>query len=143
MYGQPERSVRRAKKLRRRETLAEKVLWSFLQNRQVCDAKFRRQFAVGPFIADFCCTERRLIIEVDGSIHNYRRGYDRWRQRHLEALGYVVLRFSNEDVLEDGVGVLREVAHALLSRRVHIPRLPGPHLHPLPEGEDPLHQPHF
>jgi len=60
--------------------------------------KFRRQFPVGPYFVDFCCPERRLIVELDGGQHCERQNEDAVRTRYLQARGYRVLRFWNSEV---------------------------------------------
>jgi len=90
----------RRRGLRKTSTLAEDRLWEFLKNRKLAGQKFRRQFAIGNFYVDFYCPKFRLIIEVDGSIHDVPKNkiYDRERQKSLESLGLVFLRFKNSDV---------------------------------------------
>jgi very-short-patch-repair endonuclease len=75
--------------------------------------KFRRQHAIGPFIADFDCVSARLVIEVDGRVHSHQRGADKERQAYLEGLGLSVLRFTNEDVLERMSQVLARIAEVV------------------------------
>ena len=119
-------TTRRARGLRRRSTRAESILWWRLRARQLGGWKFRRQQPVGPFIADFCCLEARLIVEVDGGHHaeEERQAADRHRTEHLERLGYRVLRFWDHDALARTDAVLIEIARSL-----------PPHPDPLPEGE--------
>jgi len=90
-----------ARDLRKRQTKTEALLWSILRGRRLAGLKFRRQFPIEPFIADFACIEKNLIIELDGGYHDYVYENDMDRQRHLENKGWRVIRFSNEDVLED------------------------------------------
>ena len=91
----------RARQLRRQETDAERNLWARLRNRQAGGVKFRRQHPVGPFIADFCCPEHRLIIEIDGGQHGEQNRSDQNRTGYLEeAEGYRVLRFWNNEILQ-------------------------------------------
>jgi very-short-patch-repair endonuclease len=78
--------------------------------------KFRRQHAIGPFIADFYCVSARLVIEVDGPNHTRQRAADEERQAYLEGLGLAVLRFSNEDVLGRMAAVLARIARIVESR---------------------------
>ncbi len=107
------RHINRARELRRRQTDAEAVLWARLRARQVAGAKFRRQYPIPPFIVDFCCVERRLIVEVDGGQHATATEEDRARTEHLEALGYRVLRFWNNEVLSQLDAVLEVIARAV------------------------------
>lgn len=108
-----EKSLWRARRLRSQQTVAEGLLWSKLRARQLCGLKFRRQFPIGPFIADFACIEHQLIIEIDGKYHDYQEQEDLSRQEFLESDGWKVMRFSNETVLHDAETVLREVARVL------------------------------
>ena len=90
----------RAKELRRRTTRAEKLLWDKLKNKQLLGFKFRRQHPIMIFIVDFYCHKAKLIIEVDGPIHNLKENkeYDLGRTHELEELGLRLLRFTNEDI---------------------------------------------
>jgi ATP-dependent helicase HrpA/adenine-specific DNA-methyltransferase len=98
-------STSRARALRHWSTDAERVLWRHLRNRQVDSVKFRRQFAIGPYFADFAAVERRLIIELDGGQHSGSPA-DEFRSRWLAGQGYRVIRFWNNDVLANLDGVL-------------------------------------
>lgn len=90
-----------ARELRKHLTEAEQRLWLRLKRRQVAGMKFRRQQPIGPFVVDFVCFERKLIIEVDGGQHAEQVSYDAERSRWFEAQGYRVLRFWNNEVLAD------------------------------------------
>ena len=103
----------KARQLRRDQTDAEQTLWARLRDRQLCGAKFRRQHPVGPFVADFCCPQRKLVVELDGGQHAEEVAADHKRSRFLEEQGYRVLRFWNHDVLKDTVAVLERIAEAL------------------------------
>ena len=93
-------------------TDAERKLWSALRNRQLDDAKFRRQQPIGPFIADFVCQEHRLIVEADGGQHSTSASDDR-RTAFLESKGYRVLRFWNHDILGNIEGVASMIRASL------------------------------
>ena len=95
-----------ARKLRRQSTDAERVLWKHLRAHRMTGYKFRRQFVIEPYIVDFICLEARLIIEADGSQHLAQREEDRARTAHLESLGYIVIRFWNDEILRDTEAVL-------------------------------------
>jgi very-short-patch-repair endonuclease len=99
----------RAATLRRNATAPEKLLWSALRSRQVGGLKFRRQHVVEPYVADFCCPSEMLILELEGESHEGRQSYDTQRQKFLEARGYRVLRFTNDDVIDNLEGVLRAI----------------------------------
>ncbi len=86
--------------LRNNSTKTEMILWKYLKNRRLDGLKFRRQHGVGPYIVDFYCDQYKLIIEVDGRIHDQKdiSDYDKERQGFLEDCGYKVLRVTNSDV---------------------------------------------
>ena len=98
----------RARDLRRNATEAETLLWSKLRNRQIFQAKFRRQVPIPPYIADFVCFDIKLIVEIDGGHHSFQS--DAPRTAFLEAQGFSVIRFWNHDVLGNIEGVLRVIA---------------------------------
>jgi phosphoribosylformylglycinamidine synthase len=106
--------------MRREPTPAEDVLWQALRNRQLDDAKFRRQHAIGKFIVDFICTQHNLIVEVDGEVHDEagQAEYDSGRTYELEGVGYHVLRFTNGQVLHQLPTVLQKISAALLQHSV-------------------------
>jgi len=126
------RNVAIARSLRRGQTDAERKLWFRLRDRRLDGLKFRRQMPLGRYIVDFCCESARLIIEVDGGQHTEARDLD--RTRDLEAMGYLVLRFWNNDVLKNADGVVESILDTLNKR----PSVP-PHPSPLPTGERELH----
>src|SRR6185436_11531089 len=90
-----------AGKLRQNQTEAEAKLWSRLRAHRMAGVQFRRQHAIGNYVADFCSPRRKLIIEVDGSQHLNQSEYDSERTRYLEAKGYRVIRFWNNDVMNN------------------------------------------
>src|SRR6185369_4073689 len=94
-----------ARKLRRDATAVESKLWQRLRSRQIEGAKFRRQFPIGPYIADFACIDLKLIIELDGGQHA-DSPTDAQRMGWLETNGYTVIRFWNSEVIENLEGVL-------------------------------------
>jgi very-short-patch-repair endonuclease len=83
-----------------------------LRSRKLSGLKFRRQHPIGPFVADFCCAHQRLIVELDGEIHASQRDRDVERTELLEGAGYVVLRFPNEQVLQNLPSVLAAIEYA-------------------------------
>ncbi len=117
----------KAQLLRQNQTDAEKLLWKHLRNRNLLDQKFRRQHPIGKYIVDFCCMEKRLIIEADGGQHNEadKIRYDDARTKYLESHGFIVLRFWNNQILGETEQVLNEIG-SVLER---------PHPGPLPRGE--------
>jgi very-short-patch-repair endonuclease len=92
-------------------TGAEARLWSRLRAKQFHGLKFRRQHGIGPYIVDFYCPDRSLIIEVDGDVHaeEYRIKKDRQRAAYLHALGLQVIRYTNDDILTNLDGVLEDL----------------------------------
>ncbi len=116
--------LERAKEMRQNPTPAEKVLWEGLRKRNL-DHRFRRQHPIAEYIVDFVCLEKELIVEVDGEIHQYQMDKDAAQQLLLEQKkGYTVLRFSNEEVLNDLDKVLSEIA-LQLNLKTNSPSLGG------------------
>jgi very-short-patch-repair endonuclease len=103
-----------------RETLtsAEAALWSLVNNKQLHGRKFRRQHSIENFIADFYCAEEKLIIELDGEVHNdpMQATYDEARDNRLKELGYKVLRFENKMVFQQTEFVLDAITSAFDKR---------------------------
>ncbi len=106
-----------ARRLRRDETAAERKLWSALRNRQLGGHKFRRQVPLGRFVADFACYDEKLVVELDGGQHAERQDGDVERTAWLENKGFRVLRFWNNEVLENLEGVLTTIAQALENQK--------------------------
>ena len=102
----------RARKMRANPTLAECRLWAMLRDRRMPEAKFRRQHVIPPYIVDLVCLERSLIIEVDGGQHADSIS-DRQRDAYLRRLGFRILRFWNNDVLENSSGVFEMICATL------------------------------
>ena len=103
-----------ARTMRHAPTAAERKLWKHLRGRQLAGMSFRRQHVIGRFIVDFFCPEQRLVLEIDGGVHEGRLERDAERTRTLEALGLRVLRFSNLDVLNDTHAVVLRIAAAAI-----------------------------
>ena len=101
--------------LRRRETDAERILWSVLRNRQLEGHKFVRQYPVGNYIADFACREAMLVIELDGSRH-VDSPTDVHRTAYLVSNGYTVLRIWNNDISQNLQGVAEAILAAISDR---------------------------
>jgi len=119
-----------AKRLRRDQTDAERVLWFRLRDRRLGGWKFKREVPIDRFVVDFCCADARVIIEVDGGQHAERAPQDESRTKILEAMGYLVLRFWNNDVMTNPDGVFETIATTLDQFRSE-----PPHPDPLPYGE--------
>ncbi len=99
--------------LRQNMTPAEKILWQELRGRKLSGTKWKRQESIDQFIADFLCKEHRLIVEVDGGIHETQRDYDRFRTEVIRDYGYSVLRFTNEEVFQNLPNVLSRISEAI------------------------------
>ncbi|MBT3313853.1 MAG: endonuclease domain-containing protein [Anaerolineae bacterium] len=104
--------MRRAANLRKNMTLAEGKLWAYLKKNQL-GFRFRRQHAIGNFIVDFCCIKKKIIVELDGSQHLDLQEYDEDRTKYLKSRGYRVIRFWNNDVMNDTEGVILSITYAL------------------------------
>jgi very-short-patch-repair endonuclease len=98
-----------ARKMRQEPTKAEKHLWLHLRRKQLGGYKFRRQHPIGPYIVDFCCVEKMLIVEADGDVHAFQESNDRERTKWLEEAGYRVLRFTNQNILQQAEAVLETI----------------------------------
>jgi very-short-patch-repair endonuclease len=116
-----------ARRLRRDQTDAERALWFRLRDRRLNGMKFRRQMPIKAYVVDFCCEATRLIVELDGGQHSEHVAEDAKRTAQLEAYGYLVLRFWNNDVLSNIDGVLETIV-ATASQE-------PPHPNPLHNGE--------
>jgi very-short-patch-repair endonuclease len=112
MRGAKDQNTLRARSLRQRSTDAETKLWNRLRARAIGGHKFVRQEPIGPYIADFVCRERRLIVEIDGGQHA-TDPKDATRTKWLNDHNYCVLRFWNNDVLHNIDGVLEVIANTL------------------------------
>jgi very-short-patch-repair endonuclease len=106
--------TRRARGLRLRATDTERALWQGLRYKQL-GARFRRQYPIPPYVVDFVCVEARLIVEADGSQHALS-GADTVRDRRLSKAGWQILRFWDNDILQNRTGVLQMIAEALTCR---------------------------
>ncbi|WP_289028478.1 endonuclease domain-containing protein [uncultured Algoriphagus sp.] len=116
-YGASPEIHKRAKELRKQMTPAEKVLWNFLKNKSLEGFKFRRQHPIDKYIVDFYCHQKKLVIEVDGSIHDQldQKEYDSGRTSVLEEFGLKVIRFRNEEVLDNFQSVIGRISKGLTS----------------------------
>ena len=93
--------MHRAGELRQNQTEAEAKLWSRLRAHRMAGVQFRRQHAIGNYVVDFCSPRRKIVIELDGSQHLDQAEYDLERTKYLRSLGYRVLRFWNNDVMNN------------------------------------------
>jgi very-short-patch-repair endonuclease len=103
----------RTRSLRTNMTDAEHLLWQSLRRKQLNGHRFRRQHPIGRYIADFACIEQKMAIELDGGQHQDQLVYDQARSTFLQAQGWHVLRFWNNDVLNNIDGVLASIAERL------------------------------
>src|SRR6266536_4657426 len=102
----------RAKELHRNMTPAERILWQQLRHNRLDGLQFRRQQIIAPYIVDFYCHSRALIVEVDGDIHDLQQDYDAERDSNLIAYGFRVLHVSNEDVKQNLLEVIQRIKQA-------------------------------
>ncbi|MDP9423559.1 MAG: endonuclease domain-containing protein [Pseudomonadota bacterium] len=106
----------RSRDLRNNATDAERKLWNALRSRQINGVRFNRQVPIGPFICDFVARGPKLVIEVDGGQHAIAAAADARRTRFLEDRGYRVIRFWNNEVLDNIEGVVEAILLALADR---------------------------
>jgi very-short-patch-repair endonuclease len=105
--------TQRSRDLRTHATDAERKLWSILGNCRLAGVRFNRQVPIGPFICDFVARSRKLIVEADGGQHSEALDYDHRRTAFLTARGYHLIRFWNNDILENLEGVAQAINEAL------------------------------
>jgi len=127
-------NLKAARRMRKAPASNEARLWSLLRNRQVGSLKFRRQVPIRPYIADFVCYSRRLIVEADGPFHG---DHDEPRDAWLRDQGFRILRFPNEMIASDHQSVLAAILGAIETRGTFgEPPHPTPFGgHLLPQGE--------
>ncbi|MEX2127552.1 MAG: DUF559 domain-containing protein [Xanthobacteraceae bacterium] len=114
MRGPSRKKVRLERRLRRDATNAEVKMWLALRDRRLAGFKFVRQEAIGPYVVDFVCRAKRLVVEVDGGQHAESER-DSKRDAALAARGFRVIRFWNNEVLQNRRGVLESIVMALTS----------------------------
>ena len=122
----------RSRRLRNNPTAAEVKLWTLLRNRQSAGTRFNRQVPIGPYICDFVARTARLIIEGDGGQHAIHQNSDAVRSDYLRAQGYSLIRFWNNEVLENMEGVAVAIKQSLMDR-------PSPSPSRLREGRNKKH----
>jgi adenine-specific DNA-methyltransferase len=116
--------IQTARELRSRSTDAERLLWHFVRNRHMSGYRFRRQVPLGPYIADFVCLRARLIVELDGSQHDESSIDELERTRYLARSRFRVIRFWNNEVLQQTEAVLESILEALIRACPHPDPLP-------------------
>jgi very-short-patch-repair endonuclease len=106
--------------LRKRSTSAEAALWEMLKSKQLDGRKFRRQYSIGSYIVDFCCPSEKLVIELDGDSHGeyHKIQDDENRDKYIESLGFIVLRFENRFVFREPEYLKSEISKVLSTRKV-------------------------
>jgi very-short-patch-repair endonuclease len=124
----PSSTLENSRRLRRELTDSEHKLWQHLRGGRLTGLKFRRQHPIPPYIADFCCVEKQLIVELDGSQHSQET--DAVRTRYLERQGWHILRFWDHDVLMQTEAVIDAIWNFTAK--------PNPHPNPSPEGRGAL-----
>ncbi len=107
--------VDRTRELRKKQTPAEQILWEILRDRQFAGLKFRRQHQFGDYVLDFFCHEVKLVVELDGAVHEHRTEKDAKRDAYLKSQGMQVLRISNKTLVKDTASVLAQITALLPS----------------------------
>jgi len=117
MDQQPPDRSDKARDLRSRSTESESLLWEQLRNRRFQNRKFRRQRPIGPYFADFCCEDLRLVVEIDGGSHDNDHAveYDAERDEYMRQCGFTVLRVRDDDV-EQHIDDVKMILANLVSR---------------------------
>jgi very-short-patch-repair endonuclease len=110
-FGASKETIEYAKALRKRMTPAEIILWENLRNRKLANTKFRRQHPIERFIVDFYCSEKKLVIELDGGIHDNpdQKEYDIGRSAEIEKYDIKIIRFKNEDIIDNLEKTLKKI----------------------------------
>jgi very-short-patch-repair endonuclease len=109
-----------AKNLRNNLTHTEKLLWEKLKGKQIWGVRFRRQHPIDLYIVDFYCHQVRLVIEVDGEIHDQQVEYDDGRSAEMEKFGHKVIRFRNSEVENDIEKVICKI-QSIVKERLKVP----------------------
>lgn len=127
-FGTKPDIFKKASELRKTETQAEKLLWLRLNKNQLLGLQFRRQHPINRFIADFYCPKIKLVIEIDGSIHELpeNKTYDIVRTELLKEFGIMVIRFDNEQIIynsDEVIEKIKQIARKLLSEVTEVPQL--------------------
>ncbi len=115
-YGATPVTLIKAKQLRERMTPAERILWEKLRNKQICGVRFRRQHPIEIFIVDFYCHAAKLVIEIDGGIHNKTKIYDAMRTKEIEKYDIFVLKYTNVEITSNLNKVISDIATIVKQR---------------------------
>ena len=132
-----QQTLERAKTLRQYQTDAEGLLWHYLRNKQLDGYKFWRQQPIGPYVVDFACMSRKLVIELDGGQHAEQHIYDKKHDDYLRGKGYRILRFWNNEVFQNCMDVLEAVYEALVGAPAQQPSFGGSATGPPPHQPSP------
>ena len=108
---------RLSSELRKNSTYSERLLWKKIKSRQLFGYQFTRQKPIGEYIVDFYCSKLKLVIEIDGITHNDREENDIIRQKKLESLGLIVIRFDGNTVISNTEGVLLKIEDWIKNHR--------------------------
>ncbi len=128
-----------ARGMRKNQTSGEAAMWDILRDKQLDEVKFRRQHAIEEFIADFVSLEYRLVVEVDGTMHDFQPEYDEMRTELLHAVGFEVVRFTNEEVLNNRYKTIDRLRDILKKRKAELLAQKDPTPNPSPEREGDMH----
>ncbi|MDD4179952.1 MAG: DUF559 domain-containing protein [Candidatus Margulisbacteria bacterium] len=102
-----------ARQLRKDQTSTEEKVWDILRDRRLFNLKFRRQHVIEGFVVDFYCPEHKLVIEIDGGIHNKQKDYDQLRQEEIESKFNTVIRVRNEEIKDNCVALIGKIKEAI------------------------------
>jgi len=110
-FGASKETIEYAKALRKRMTPSEAILWDNLRNRKLFNTKFRRQHPIERFIVDFYCPAKKIVIELDGGIHDDpdQKEYDIGRSAEIEKYDIKIIRFKNEEIIDDLDKTLKKI----------------------------------
>jgi len=115
-YGAKPITIAAAKILRDNLTTCEKLLWERVKQKQICGLRFRRQHPIDFFIADFYCHEAKLVVELDGEIHNQQKEYDDGRSAEMEKYSIKVIRFTNSEIENKIEEVIKRIENEINGR---------------------------
>ena len=124
-YGAKPITIAAAKILRDNMTTCEKLLWERVKQKQICGLRFRRQHPIDFFIVDFYCHEAKLVIELDGEIHNQQREYDDGRSAEMEKYSIKVIMFNNSEIENNIEEVIKKIENEINGRIQSPPCLPA------------------
>lgn len=108
-YGATPVTLKKAKQLRNRMTPSEELLWNRLKGKQINGLRFRRQHPIDKYIVDFYCHTLKIVIEIDGLSHLNQKDYDKQRDEIIAKYGIKVLRYTNEQVQNNLIEVIKEI----------------------------------